>query len=170
MTIDCTREQDVLDAVAAGRWPERCDAELQEHIRLCRICQDVAVVSAALSEERNVAWESATVPPSSLVWWSAQIRAREEAARVAGRPIALAQGVALICLLAVAVVLVPLMLPWLRLAAAAASDMASWVMPRAAAVSSALTLSAGSALPLLAFVAAWALIAPIVLYFALSGE
>lgn len=170
MKIECTREQDVLDAVAAGRWPERCEAELQAHIDECRICQDVATVVAAISQERDDAWESGAVPPSSLVWWRAQIRAREEAARIAERPIAVAQGAALVCLAAVAVAVVPLALPWVRLIAASAADLAAWLTPRAAAVSSAFTLVTGTALPLLPFVAAWILLAPIVLYLALSEE
>ena len=168
MKIECIREQDILDAVAAGRWPERCDAELQAHIDACRICQDVATVFAALSQEREAAWESGPVPPSSLVWWRAQVRAREEAARVAERPIAVAQGAALICLLAVAVAVAPLALPWSKRMAASATDLAAWLTPRAEAVSSAFTLVTGTALPILPFVAASLLLAPIVLYLALS--
>ena len=93
MRTECAREQDVLDAVAAGRW----DAELRAHIESCAICQDVRTVFAAMSEERDAAWEETSVPPASVVWWRAQIRAREEATRAASRPIAMAQAVAITC-------------------------------------------------------------------------
>src|SRR5688572_12188585 len=97
---ECVREQDVLDAVAAGRWPDRCDDELRQHIAGCPPCHDAATVAAALSEERDVAWRENAVPPSSVVWWRAQIRAREEAAAAAARPIAIAQAVAVSSLIA----------------------------------------------------------------------
>ena len=118
MRTECAREQDVLDAVAARRW----DAELRAHIESCAICQDVRTVFAAMSEERDAAWEETSVPPASVIWWRAQIRAREEATRVATRPIAVAQAVAITCLLALAVALVPLALPWIRNGVATAAE------------------------------------------------
>lgn len=170
MKTECAREQDVLDAVSAGRWPQRCDVELRDHVDGCRICQDVASVFAAISEERDAAWEDTAVPPSSVVWWRAQIRAREEAARTANRPIALAQGAALVCLLIAAFALTPFALHWARLTVATFVDVAAWISPRAAAVSNAFTLVTGSGLPLLPFVATSILIAPILLYLALREE
>ena len=170
MITECTREQDVLDAVAAGRWPERCDPELRDHIADCRICRDVASVFAALSEERDAAWDEAIVPPSSVVWWRAQMRAREEAARTAARPIAAAQMFAVACLVAAAVALVPLALPSAREAVAFVAGIAGWVTPRAVAASNAFTIVTGTALPILPFAAASVLLAPILLYYALTEE
>ena len=171
MRIDCAREQDVLDAVATGRWPARCDAELQAHLDDCAVCRDVAAVSAALCVERDAAWDdAAAVPPSSLVWWRAQIRAREEAARAAARPIAVAQAVAVALLLAAAVTLGPLALPVARGAAASAADVAAWLTPRADAVSRAFTIVTGTALPIVPFAVASVLLAPILLYYALTEE
>jgi hypothetical protein len=46
------------------------------------------------------------VPSSAVVWWRAQVQAREEAARAAARPIAFIQGVAASCAVWVAVSLV----------------------------------------------------------------
>ena len=51
MAIECSREQDVLDAITTGRWPGRCDAELRDHVEFCGICQDVAAVFSAISAE-----------------------------------------------------------------------------------------------------------------------
>ncbi len=94
MTCECDREDDVLDALAAERWPERCDEDLRTHVNACAVCADLAEVAAALLDDREAAWREARVPPAGVVWWRAQLRAREEAARAAGRPLAFIQGVA----------------------------------------------------------------------------
>ncbi len=94
MKFECPYEQDVLDALAAQRWPARCDDELRAHVAACTLCADLIEVSTALLDEQESAWRDARVPPSSVVWWRAQIRAREEAARSAARPVAFMQGVA----------------------------------------------------------------------------
>lgn len=170
MRTDCTREQDVLDAIAAGRWPDRCDPELREHIAACEVCRDIATVVPAIADERDAAWEEPAVPASSVVWWRAQIRAREEAARAAARPIAVVQAIAVACLIAATLTLVPFALPSVKGAAALATDFAAWFAPRAAAVSSAVTLVTGMALPILPFAVASILLAPILLYYALTEE
>jgi hypothetical protein len=103
MNIDCAREQDVLDMLAARRWPGGCDADMADHIRECAGCRDLVTAAAALLDEHECAWSEARVPPSTVVWWRAQVRAREEAARAAGRPIAFVQGVAASCAVWVAV-------------------------------------------------------------------
>lgn len=94
MKIECEREQDVLDALAAQRWPARCGDDLRAHVGGCAICADLVAVARALLEDHDNAYDHARVPASGLVWWRAQLRAREEAARAAGRPIAFVQGVA----------------------------------------------------------------------------
>ena len=101
--IDCAREQDVLDMLAARRWPGRCEPELEAHIRACAICGDLTAAAAALLDEHESAWGEARVPASGVVWWRAQVRAREEAARAAARPIAFVQGVAASCAVWVAI-------------------------------------------------------------------
>jgi hypothetical protein len=166
MRADCVREQDVLDAVAAGR----CDDELRNHIDSCSICQDVRSVFGAISEERDAAWEDPPMPPASVVWWRAQIRAREEATRAATKPIAVAQALAVSCLVAAVLALVPIAMPVLRTATASAGDLAAWLTPRAAAVSSAFAFVTGTALPILPFAVATVLLAPILLYYALTEE
>ena len=76
----CAREAELLDAIGAGRWPERCDGELVSHVARCAECSETAVVAAALFDERRVAARDASVPSSGLVWWRMQMRARREAA------------------------------------------------------------------------------------------
>ena len=170
MTTDCLREQDVMDAVTSGRWPERSDPELRRHVEGCAICQDVAEVFLAMSAAREESWEAAAVPPPSVVWWRAQIRAREEAARTAERPIAVTQLVAVACLAAAALVLGTLAWPSMKYTAGVMSETIEWLTPRAAAVSDAFAVLTGTGVPLLPFAAASLLLAPILLYYALTEE
>lgn len=86
----CTQERDVLDLVAIGQWPGRADGALRAHVEACASCAEVAAVAAAVRE-----WADdgpvAHVPDASVVWYRAQVRAREDAARRATRPVLLAQ-------------------------------------------------------------------------------
>jgi hypothetical protein len=170
MAVECPREQDVLDAVTAGRWPRRCDTELRIHVDGCGICQDVAAVFAAISEERDASEHEIVVPHASVVWWRAQIRAREEAAAAATRPIAVVQVAAVACLIAAAVALAPLALATVHMAVGSAAASAAWLAPRAAAVSSAFSLVTGMAQPILPFAAASILLMPVLLYYVLREE
>jgi hypothetical protein len=93
--LDCGFESEVLAAVLEGRWPERADAELRVHSATCTICAEVAAVGAAFEAERETLRTEAALPDGGLVWWRAQLRARREAAKMAGRPITAAQVLAL---------------------------------------------------------------------------
>ena len=93
-TVDCPREQDVLDALAAGRWPARCEDELRAHVAECGVCADVIEVVKPMREAHDELWPTIQIPPAGTVWWRAQLRARQEAARNASRPITVAQVLA----------------------------------------------------------------------------
>jgi hypothetical protein len=95
--VDCEFEAEVLAAVLQSRWPERVDANLRSHADACPICSDVAAVAGAVDDAREELRASVTVPDSGRVWWLAQLRARREAAEVAGRPITAAQAIAFAC-------------------------------------------------------------------------
>ena len=159
MTIDCPREQDILDALAASRWPDRCDDDLREHVRGCLICGDLAAVAGALLDDRDAAWREAHVPPSGVVWWRAQLRAREEAARAAAWPLAFIQGVAASVALWLAIALVRV-IPTEFL-----TEWRSWIgaaVPQAVFVRVDLNhLTAAMPLVVLIIVAAWLLLAPL---------
>ena len=168
MTLECDREQDVLDALSVGRWPDRCDAELRAHVTSCPLCTDLADVATALLDDRDSAWREARVPPSGVVWWRAQLRAREEAARAAGRPLAFIQGVA--ASLAVWLVVALLravpseyLLAW-RGWIVAAIPQVTFTMPDMAGLTAAVPLS------VLLILGAWLLLAPIAIYFAVADE
>ena len=89
---ECARETDVVDAVTSGRWPERADAGLRAHVAGCAICADVAEVARALQDDHDAAWRDARVPSAGRVWWRAEMRARQEAARKAAQPMAFVQA------------------------------------------------------------------------------
>jgi hypothetical protein len=90
--IDCSHEDDVLAAVNTGRWPDRADAELKAHVAGCEVCRELAAIAQAFAESDAIAQPS--LPDASVVWLRSQIRAREDATRLAERPISVAQAVA----------------------------------------------------------------------------
>lgn len=97
MPVECEFESEVLAAVLQGRWPERADARLREHVAACGICSDVAAIAGAIEGAREEMSAIAVIPDSGRVWWLAQRRARLEAAASANRPITVAQAIALAC-------------------------------------------------------------------------
>jgi len=168
MKIECEREQDVLDTLAAQRWPARCDDDLRAHVGTCGICADLVEVAGALLDDHDITYQDARIPPSGIVWWRAQLRAREEDARAAARPIAFIQGVAASVALWMVVTL---------LRAIPASTMAGWkewtigLVPHlsvpvpdlgqvAAAIPASALLVAGAAL----------LLVPLAIYFAVADD
>jgi len=91
-TIECAREQDVIAAVMSRRWPDRTDLGLRSHVATCRICRDVAEVAVAFGADQDAVSEETRVPTAAHMWWRLQMRARQDAARAARRPIAVVQG------------------------------------------------------------------------------
>jgi hypothetical protein len=159
--IECSREQDVIDAVSSRRWPDRCDHALRAHVAACAICAEVAAVARALQDDHEAAWRNARVPPSGRAWWRAEMRARQDAARKAAQPITLVQSAAAACAGGVFVALVALAWPmWPTLTAAlgllTASSLAT-VLPQFGVP---LAIGLGSIL----------LLAPLALYFVFSDK
>jgi hypothetical protein len=56
-----------------------------------------AIVAAAITAEAALARHEASPPSSGIVWWRAQMRARQEAAQAAERPITIVHGLAIAC-------------------------------------------------------------------------
>lgn len=167
MTPHCEFEQDLLDAVASRRWPARADARLRTHVEGCAICADVAEVALAFFEDREAARADDGVPHASAVWWRAQIRAREEAARVAARPIAVVQAVSTACVAVAAAAAAPAASTWIRELIAALGAAAWSSLPGEGGFAWILGAAAYTTLPLLA-AAVGAVLAPVLVYFALD--
>jgi hypothetical protein len=171
--IECPREQDVLDALAARRWPARSDEELRSHVGGCTVCADLIEVASALLEDQESAWGEARVAPSAVVWWRAQVRAREEAARAAARPVAFMQGVAASLALWIGIAVLRA-LPW--------PSMPNWrgwldglvssipfTVPSFSTLATALPGN-GLLLALAIVLGAWLLLAPVAIYLAVNDE
>lgn len=165
--LQCAWEPDLLDALAAARWPHRADPALRAHVASCRICADVADVAAAFLSDREPGDGEAPVPPSSLVWWRAQVRAREESARLVGRPIAMVQAAATICVALASMAAAPAAAAWLRQIVSGLGATEWWAMPQQISLSWLLGAATYTTLPLVA-VGLWILVAPVVVYFALD--
>lgn len=156
---ECVREPDAFEAASLGHWPDRTDDDLRAHVGACTVCAEVIAVTLALQEDRREAVRNASLPRAELIWWRAERRAREEAARAATRPVALAHLVAVACAAIAALGLVSGAFGWLRIwaSAGAAAGGAASMLPDVA------TLVQWS-LPLAIGLAAWLVLAPVALY------
>ena len=112
--MDCLREQEVVQMVACGRWPDRCPEDLRAHVSTCAVCSDAVEVALAFREDLEDASLGAHVPPPGLVWWRAELRARQEAMRTVSRPMTLVQAFGGACTVGVAVALLTRAWPWLK--------------------------------------------------------
>jgi hypothetical protein len=112
--VECSREQDVIDALSSGRWPERVAADLKQHVASCQICEDMIAVMGPILADRDSFSNDARIPSSAVMWWRAQMRVRQEAAREVARPITIAQIVGAVCAIAVAATLAASFSPVLR--------------------------------------------------------
>lgn len=86
----CPFEDAVLQAVEC-RGLHNLGPELTAHTTECPVCSDLAAVAAAFEGARDAALAGADLPDAGRVWRRAQMRAREEAIRTAGRPITAVQ-------------------------------------------------------------------------------
>jgi hypothetical protein len=160
---ECSREQDVLDAVATGRWPDRVDVEIRDHVRGCPVCGDAAELAPLFFADRDAAWQEAEVPSASSVWWRAQMRARREAAERAARPMVLVERAALVYAAVGLFGLGVLFGPWLRAWGRATVDILQALAPTQDALTAVATNI--GVLPIAA-ASALLLLAPLALYWA----
>ncbi len=169
--VDCHREQDVLDALTSGRWPDRADADMRRHVASCAICADVIDGAGALLDARDSDLADPRIPSSAVMWWRAQMRARQEAAREAARPITIAQVVGSVGALAATVVALVAFSPWFgELFAGVLQGGTAGVGSVAAAVQSpSVLLAHGWMLPAL-MIGIWLVLAPVAIYFAVTDD
>ena len=168
MIAECSREADVLEAVAFGRWPERC-GDLAAHVSACSICADLVEVAQALHADRAALCREAQPPAAGMVWWRATIRARAEAARTATQPISILQGVAGACLVGAGAGVLTIAwqsLRWLE----RLGDLAVRLETRRIEIASATLLTSGHGVSILVAVAAGLVLAPLALYITLADD
>ena len=90
--MNCERELEIVSALMDGRWPEGCDPSLVAHTESCALCAELLTVAGAVRNEHQLALQEAAPPPSGLVWWRAQRRARQEALATASHAITTVQA------------------------------------------------------------------------------
>ena len=56
-----------------------------------------AIVADAIGAEARAASREAAPPSGAIVWWRAQLRARQEAAQIADKPIAIVHALSIAC-------------------------------------------------------------------------
>jgi hypothetical protein len=147
--IDCPREHEAMTTVASGQWPDGCADELRAHIAACAICSDVLEVARAVHDDHEAVESKAQISPAGLVWWRAELKARQEAMRTASRPMTLVQAFGAASGIGMALGLVSLTWPWLR--EFLSFSLFPWSL-------------------VIAFALAILLIAPLAMYFVLSDE
>lgn len=168
MTCECAREQDVLDAAATGRWPDRVDAELRAHVAGCAVCSDLAAVAPLFVADRDAAWDQADVPSASSVWWRTQMRVRREAAEQVTRPLVLVERAALVYAGVALFGLGVLVGPSLRASWRAAAGFVEWLAPSQELLVAIAAMAQGP-VPL-ALLTACLLLAPVVFYLAVADR
>jgi hypothetical protein len=84
--MGCSRTAEVQYLLQLGHWPQAAGAELAEHVRACRRCGEMVLVTQALGMAKARAMDEARVEPPALVWWRAQLRRKHEAVQRVERP------------------------------------------------------------------------------------
>ena len=96
-SVECTRQEEVLEVLRSGQWPERCGEETRAHIDACADCAELVEVAGALLFDHQALTHAAEVPPSGVVWWRAQRRSQQETVRTATRVATAVQTIFVAC-------------------------------------------------------------------------
>jgi hypothetical protein len=156
---ECLRESEILDEIAAGRWPAEAPEALRAHTMSCAVCADLALAASALHDDAAAATDAPIALPSAgQVWWRAELRARHEAMQLAQRPMIAVQVVAAVVCLAALVTGVRSFAP----------EVWAWLTGTVAAVGSA-PLNAWT-LVLLASVGFWLVVAPLAVWMVVRAD
>jgi hypothetical protein len=173
---ECPREQDVINAIVTGRWPDRGDESLCMHAAECAVCKELIEVTSVMRLDRDGLHEEMSLPSAGQVWWRAAIRARLEASQRAAQPFSWLFGVSVACAAGLAIAVVQLLWSPVRLAWGS-SSLSAWGAWLGLGELVRLLPTLNDLAPLtttgmLVFLAATAclLLAPLALYLALSDE
>ena len=142
---DCDRQFDVLQAAGSGH----VAFDLREHLDVCSSCRDLLEVASAVVDDRNTLMRDTRLPGSGLVWWRASMRAQREAARAAVRTASLVQVSLLVLAVIIAVTL--LGIDYRTILTSVTSSLGRFTVPLLA-------------------LAAWLILAPVAVYFAVTEE
>ena len=173
---ECPCEQDVINAIVSGRWPDRCDESLCAHAAECAVCKELVEVTSVMRLDLDGLEEEISLPSAGQVWWRAAIRARLEASQRVARPMSWIFGISLACAAGLAIAVIQLLWSPVHLAWGTPGP-GSWAalfglgeMSRLLPTVRDLTPLTIAAVAVLLGAAACLLLAPLALYFALSDE
>ena len=76
--LGCSWRDEITAATMRGQWPDGCSEELRAHVKRCRRCAEVVLVTQTLRSAREVSAEGARLEPAGLIWWRAQLRKRRD--------------------------------------------------------------------------------------------
>ena len=107
--VECVHERDVVLAARSGEWSDA----LRDHAARCAVCSEVALLAAWFASDAQAASREAALPGASHIWWKAELRARQEAAERAVRPIAVFEKIAFVAGGAVLLAVLRWLWPWL---------------------------------------------------------
>ena len=144
---DCVREFEVLQCAATGAPGE----ELRAHIAACGSCRDLYDAARAVIDDRAALMRDAQLPSSGLVWWRASMRVQRDTARNAVRTGSLIQIVLLVTAIAAGLTILGVSVDFHAVAQSVAASAKAF------------------AIPLLAL-AAWLILAPVAVYFAVTEK
>lgn len=168
MTPECPREDDVVRAVLNGGWDQASD-ELRTHAYNCTVCCEVANVASMLRHDHDRSRQQVQVPAAGQVWWRAAIRARLERAHASTQPMTWLHGITGACVVGLLLAVVGIAWPsvvgasswvWAQILASAAGRPVEGVISMAVSQSVVIGL----------VVVTCVVLAPVVLYFALSDD
>lgn len=168
MSIECAREAEVVNAVLAGAWPDRCDDALTAHASHCEICAEVAAVAAVIREASEHERRDMQVPVAGQVWWRAAVRARLEASHAATQPMTWLHGISAALCIGVMLAVVGTAWPSIATGLGAAKTAGATLLTSEAVMAMAGPVRATLLIALAA--GAVLVIAPIAIYLALSDE
>ena len=156
---ECLRECEILDEIAAGRWPADAPEALRAHAMSCAVCADLALAASALPDDAAAATAAPIALPSAgQVWWRAELWARQERLQLAQRPMIAVQIVAAVVCLAALVTGIRSFAPdaWAWLSGTVAT---AWTAPQN-----------GWTLVVLASVGFWLVVAPLAFWMVVRAD
>lgn len=172
---ECPREQDVINAIVIGRWPDRCDETLCAHAAECSVCKELVEVTSVMRLDQEGMRDEMSLPSAGQVWWRAAIRARLEASERVARPMSWIFGVSLACAAGLTIAVVQLLWSPMRVAFGSPNPeaWAAWLaleFNRLLLTLTSLGPFATTGIFVVLGAAACLVLAPLALYIALSDE
>lgn len=97
----CTHEEKVAELLRCNSWPESADPKLAAHTETCIRCSDVILTNRIFKQGHSERMLLAHTDSPHYLWWGAQLRRRNSTVETITKPLALAEKLALGCLLCV---------------------------------------------------------------------